>query len=55
MFAPWRADDLLSPVMRDGLAAAGVSRLQVNVRDSGVEGALHLEHLEHPIDALVST
>lgn len=58
VFALCEAADLLSPVMRDGLAAAGVSRLQVNVRDSGVEGALHLEHLEHlehPIDALVST
>ncbi|MDP3894089.1 EthD domain-containing protein, partial [Nocardioides sp.] len=55
VFALWGTTDLLDPRLRDHLAAAGVRRVQLNVRDAAVDGALALEHLEHPIAALVST
>ena len=43
--AGWRAE----------LRAAGVHELQVNVRDDAVAGALTTQHLEQPIETVVST
>jgi hypothetical protein len=43
--AGWRAE----------LGAAGVHELQVNVRDDAVAGALTIQHLEQPIETVVST
>ena len=43
--AGWRAE------LRD----AGVHELQVNVRDDAVAGALTIQHLEQPIETIVST
>ena len=43
--ARWRAE------LRD----AGVHELQVNVRDDAVAGALTIQHLEQPIETVVST
>ena len=56
-FALW-GDDLAStlhdPALRDRLAAAGVRRLQVNVDDADVAGAMRIPHFPEPIGALVS-
>jgi len=43
--AGWRAE----------LGVAGVDELQVNVRDDAVAGALTIQHLEQPIETVVST
>ena len=43
--AGWRAE----------LGDAGVVELQVNVRDDAVAGALTIQHLEQPIETVVST
>ena len=43
--AGWRAE------LRD----AGVHELQVNIRDDAVAGALTIQHLEQPIETVVST
>ena len=43
--AGWRAE----------LTDAGVHELQVNVRDDGVAGALTIQHLEQPIETILST
>jgi hypothetical protein len=40
---------------RDELRAAGVNELQVNVRDDAVAGALEIQHLERPIETVIST
>jgi hypothetical protein len=57
IFAAW-GDDLPAR-LRDGalherLAAVGVRRLQVNVPDGPVEGALRIDHLVEPVQAFVS-
>ena len=44
-----------SALLRDELRVAGVDELQVNVRDAAVEGALAIQHLEKPIETVVST
>jgi hypothetical protein len=41
--------------LRDELRAAGVNELQVNLRDDAVAGALVIQHLEQPIETVVST
>lgn len=40
--------------LRDELGPAGVNELQVNIRDETVVGALSLQHLEHPIETVIS-
>lgn len=40
--------------LRARLAAVGVRRLQVNVDDEPVNGAMHIQHLDEPIRGLVS-
>ena len=39
----------------DEMRAAGVNELQVNLRDEVVAGALVIQHLEQPIETVVST
>jgi EthD domain len=41
--------------LQDELRGAGVNELQVNIRDEAVAGALALQHLEQPIQTVVST
>jgi EthD domain len=41
--------------LRDELRTAGVDELQVNLRDEAVAGALAIQHLEQPIETVVST
>jgi hypothetical protein len=41
--------------LRNELSAAGVHELQVNVRDDAVAAALSLQHLERPIETVIST
>ena len=43
------------PRWQDELRAAGVNELQVNVHDDVVAAALALQHLEQPIETVVST
>jgi hypothetical protein len=43
------------PRWRDELGAAGVDELQVNVHDDAVAAGLAIQHLEHPIETVVST
>jgi hypothetical protein len=57
IFALWGAD--LPTSLRDAelharLAAAGVRRLQVNVPDELVEGAMRIDHLDDPIAGFVT-
>ena len=40
---------------RDALRDAGVDELQVNARDDAVTGALTIQHLEQPIETVIST
>lgn len=56
MFALWgdKAEALLGDEVRDALRAAGATRLQVNVDDAPVAGALRLTTSEEPITAIVS-
>ena len=55
MFAVWGAGDLRGASLREALAEVGVETLQVNVQDADVAGALALQHLETPIQAVVRT
>jgi hypothetical protein len=41
--------------LQDELRAVGVHELQVNMRDDAVAGALTIQHLEPPIETVVST
>ena len=43
------------PRWHDELRAAGVDELQVNVHDDAVAAGLTIQHLEHPIETVVST
>ncbi|MDF1604050.1 EthD domain-containing protein [Nocardioides sp. YIM 152315] len=57
MFLMW--GDELATTLRDGavharLAAVGVRRLQVNVTDDPVAGALRIDHVDDPIAGFVS-
>jgi hypothetical protein len=57
IFALWGAD--LPTSLRDAglhaqLAAAGVRRLQVNVQDEHVAGAMRIDHLDDPIAGFVT-
>lgn len=57
MFALWGAPehDLHDVGLRDALAAHGVSRLQVNLDDEAVAGAMRIPAGEAPIGAVLST
>lgn len=48
------SERLRAPDLHRRLAATGVRRLQVNVRDEHVTGALRLDHLDAPIAGFVS-
>ena len=56
MFALWggSAEELLGDEIRDALRAAGASRLQVNIDDGRVAGALRLTTSDDYIAAIVS-
>lgn len=57
MAAIWDDDPtavLLTGEFRDACAAAGARRLQVNVSDAAVAGAMRISELDPPIDAVVS-
>ncbi|MFI8772096.1 hypothetical protein ACIGKQ_08025 [Gordonia sp. NPDC062954] len=45
---------LLSGGFRDACAAAGAQRLQVNISDAAVAGAMRISEFDPPIDAVVS-
>ena len=57
IFVVW-GDDLATtlrdPGLHERLAAAGVRRLQVNVEDEPVTGAMRIDHLDDPIDGFVT-
>jgi hypothetical protein len=57
IFAMWGADlpeRLRDAGLHERLAAAGVRRLQVNVQDAHVAGAMRIDHLDDPIAGFVS-
>lgn len=57
IFAVWGddlAERLRDPELHHRLATAGVRRLQVNVSDGRVAGALRIDHLADPIDGFVT-
>ena len=57
IFVVWGADlatTLRDPGLHDQLAAAGVRRLQVNVEDEPVSGALRIDHLDDAIGGFVT-
>jgi hypothetical protein len=57
IFALWGADlatSLRDPGLHERLAAAGVRRLQVNVPDEHVAGAMRIDHLDDPIAGFVT-
>ena len=52
IFVVWGDDlatSLRNPDLHSRLAAVGVRRLQVNVADEHIEGAMRIDHLEDPI------
>jgi hypothetical protein len=57
IFVVW-GDDLATtlrdPDLHEWLAAAGVRRLQVNVEDAPVAGAMRIDHLDDPIGGFVT-
>ncbi len=57
IIALWGADAgrLQSAEFHDALRKVGVSRLQVNISDADVDGAMRITHYDRPIDAVVST
>ena len=54
MFLLWDGAGLREPSLHDRLAAAGVRRLQVNLDDEDVAGALRLQTFDEPVQAVVS-
>ena len=57
IFAVWGDDlatSLRDPDLHERLAAVGVRRLQVNVEDEHVAGAMRIDHLDDPIAGFVT-
>lgn len=57
IFALWGADlatTVHDPALHERLAAVGVRRLQVNVQDEHVAGAMRIDHLDDPIAGFVT-
>ncbi|MDF3282290.1 hypothetical protein [Gordonia sp. N1V] len=54
MVAVWGSGQLLTPTFRADCASAGVRRLQINISDDAVQGAMRISTFDPPIDAVIS-